>query len=55
MRVLRQMVEENRSASAYAAAVETLRVLGDARAAAALLQHARRAYPSSEQLSALAG
>ncbi|HVF60438.1 MAG TPA: sulfatase-like hydrolase/transferase [Thermoanaerobaculia bacterium] len=55
VRVLRQMVEENRSASAYAAAVETLRVLGDARGAADLLRHARRAYPSSEQLRALAG
>ncbi|HEX9668671.1 MAG TPA: sulfatase-like hydrolase/transferase [Thermoanaerobaculia bacterium] len=55
IRVLREMVERNRSASAYAAAVETLRVLGDARAAAALLQHARRTYPQSEQLRALAG
>ncbi|HEX5759516.1 MAG TPA: sulfatase-like hydrolase/transferase [Thermoanaerobaculia bacterium] len=55
VRVLQEMVEKNPSASAYAAAVETLRVLGDARAAAALLQHARRAYPQSEQLRALAG
>jgi tetratricopeptide (TPR) repeat protein len=55
VRVLRQMVEENRSASAYAAAVETLRVLGDARGAADLLRYARRAYPQSEQLRALAG
>jgi hypothetical protein len=47
------MVEENPSASSYAAAVETLRVLGDVRSAAALLQHARQIYPQSEQLRGL--
>jgi arylsulfatase A-like enzyme/Flp pilus assembly protein TadD len=55
IRVLREMVEKDPSASSYAAAVETLRVLGDARGAASLLSHARRIHPRSEQLRALAG
>ncbi len=55
VRVLQQMVENNPSASSYAAAVEALRVLGDARSAAALLSHARELYPQSEQLRGLGG
>jgi len=52
--VLRQMMEsQGESPAACAEAVSTLRVLGDARGAAALLRHARELHPDSSQLRAL--
>ncbi len=52
---LRGMVESLASPAAYAAAVETLRILGDGRAAAALLRSARERFPESPELEELAG
>jgi pentatricopeptide repeat protein len=52
--VLRQMVEsQGESPAACAEAVSTLRVLGDAPGAAALLRHALELHPGSSQLRAL--
>jgi arylsulfatase A-like enzyme/Flp pilus assembly protein TadD len=54
-RVLREMVDANPRPEAYAEAVRTLRVLGDAGSAAELLAYARRRWPASEELRALSG
>jgi len=52
--VLRRMVEsQGESPAACAEAVSTLRVLGDAPGAAALLRHALELHPDSSQLHAL--
>jgi pentatricopeptide repeat protein len=52
--VVRQMVEANgESPAAFAEAVKTLRVLGDAQDAAALLRYARGRHPESAELRAL--
>jgi choline-sulfatase len=52
--VLRRMVEsQGESPAACAEAVSTLRVLGDAPGAAALLRHALELHPGSSQLRAL--
>jgi arylsulfatase A-like enzyme/Tfp pilus assembly protein PilF len=52
--VLRRMMESQReSPAACAEAVGTLRVLGDAQGAAALLRHALELHPGSSQLHAL--
>lgn len=52
--VLRRMVEsQGESPAACAEAVSTLRVLGDAQGAAALLRHALDLHPDSSQLRAL--
>ena len=52
---LHRMVEINtESAASYAEAVRTLRILGDPRGAAALLDHALGRHPESRQLRALA-
>jgi pentatricopeptide repeat protein len=52
--VLRRMVESHgESPAACAEAVSTLRVLGDAQGAAALLRHALELHPGSSQLRAL--
>ncbi len=53
--VLRTLVESQRSPAAYAAAVKTLRILGDPQGAAALLRHAIATHPESKELRALAG
>ncbi len=50
---LRQLVESNRTPAAYAAAITTMRALGDERSAAGLLQQARNLFPGSEQLQTL--
>ncbi|HEX9734891.1 MAG TPA: sulfatase-like hydrolase/transferase [Thermoanaerobaculia bacterium] len=50
---LREMVETNQAPAAYAAAVETLRVLGDPRSAAGLLGVALKRYPGNPKLTAL--
>jgi arylsulfatase A-like enzyme/Tfp pilus assembly protein PilF len=50
---LRRLVEDNQTPSAYAAAVEALRVLGDRAAAARLLQVARGKYPAHPRLAEL--
>jgi choline-sulfatase len=52
---LRRMVETNGSPAAYAEAVKTLRVLGDAAGAQALLRHALAIHPESSELRALGG
>jgi tetratricopeptide (TPR) repeat protein len=52
--VLRQLVEENETPPAYAAAVEALQVLGDRRGADALLRHALRRFPDNPKLKQLA-
>jgi choline-sulfatase len=55
MGVLHRMMESNgESPAACAEAVTALRILGDARGAAALLRHALDRYPESAQLRALA-
>jgi choline-sulfatase len=52
--VLRRMVEANtESPAAFAEAVKTLRVLGDAQGAADLLRYARGRHPESAELRAL--
>jgi arylsulfatase A-like enzyme/lipopolysaccharide biosynthesis regulator YciM len=51
--ILQRMVEENQKPSAYAAAAETLRVLGDPRSADALLGHALRRFPDNAKLKQL--
>ena len=51
--VLAKMVEEVPTPAAYAAAVDTLRALGDPRQAAALLVYARGRFPGSESLARL--
>jgi arylsulfatase A-like enzyme/Tfp pilus assembly protein PilF len=50
---LRRMVEAQESPLSYSEAVKTLRVLGDAQSAVALLAHARRRFPDSPELQAL--
>ncbi|HVT57732.1 MAG TPA: sulfatase-like hydrolase/transferase [Thermoanaerobaculia bacterium] len=52
---LRRMVEANESPVSYAEAVQTLRILGDPRGAAALLRQALGRFPQSTELRALAG
>lgn len=52
---IRNMIENQRSPAAYAAAVKTLRILGDPQGAAALLRHAMTLHPDSKELRALAG
>jgi len=51
---LRRLVETNQTPAAYAAAVEALRVLGDAAAANRLLAVARGKFPDHPRLAALA-
>ncbi len=53
--VLRALVESHPTPGAYAAAVRTLRVLGDPRAAEGLRRHALARYPDSPVLAAAAG
>lgn len=53
--VLRRLVETQQSAAAYAAAVDTLRVLGDPRSAAGLLRQALARFPDDPGLRRLAG
>jgi arylsulfatase A-like enzyme/Tfp pilus assembly protein PilF len=56
IRTLQELVEKNDgSPAAYAAAVETLRVMGDPTSAAGLLRQALHRYPDDPQLRALAG
>ncbi len=50
---LRQLVETNRTPAAYAAAVTTMRAIGDQGSAAGLLHRARTLFPGSEQLQSL--
>lgn len=50
--LLQRMVAANPTPAAYAKAVETLRVLGDARSADGLLEHARRLFPRAPELVA---
>jgi arylsulfatase A-like enzyme/Tfp pilus assembly protein PilF len=50
---LQRLVDTNRSPAAYGMAVQTLRVLGDPRDAAALLQEGMRRFPGSPELAAL--
>lgn len=52
---LRALVESQRSPAAFAAAVKTLRILGDPQGAAALLRHGMALHPDSKELRALAG
>lgn len=52
---LRTLVESQRSPAAFAAAVKTLRILGDPQGAAALLRHGMSLHPDSKELRALAG
>ncbi len=52
---LRALVESQKSPAAFAAAVKTLRVLGDPQGAAALLKHGITMYPNSKELRELAG
>lgn len=52
---LRALVEGSRSPAAFAAAVETLRILGEERGAEALLRRGRELHPQSPELRALAG
>ena len=52
---IRTMIENQKSPAAYAAAVKTLRILGDPQGAAALLRHAMALHPDSKELRALAG
>ncbi|MGH9379608.1 MAG: tetratricopeptide repeat protein, partial [Thermoanaerobaculia bacterium] len=54
-RTLGRMVEANPTPTAYAEAVRTLRLIGDPRAAAAVLQQALRRWPESRELRELAG
>lgn len=51
--ILRRMVETNEVPAAYAAAVETLRVLGDPRSAAGLLEMALGRFPGNPRLTKL--
>lgn len=53
--VLREMVDRDKSPGAYAEAVRTLRVVGDAQGAAQLLRYALSVYPQSRELRELAG
>jgi tetratricopeptide (TPR) repeat protein len=53
--ILRRLVEVNDSPDGYAAAVRTLRVMGDERSAAAVLRDARRRWPQAGELAELAG
>ncbi|MDX1503589.1 MAG: sulfatase-like hydrolase/transferase, partial [Thermoanaerobaculia bacterium] len=50
---LRRMVETNPRPAAYAAAVRTLRQMGDDRSAARVLQQARSRWPENDELAAL--
>jgi arylsulfatase A-like enzyme/tetratricopeptide (TPR) repeat protein len=52
-RTLQQLVEANRTPAAYAAAVTTLRTLGDTASATRLRARALQLFPDSEQLQAL--
>ena len=52
---IRTLVESQRSPAAFAAAVKTLRILGDPQGAAALLRHGMSLHPDSKELRALAG
>ncbi|MGH9379607.1 MAG: sulfatase-like hydrolase/transferase, partial [Thermoanaerobaculia bacterium] len=49
-RTLRQLVEANPTAAAYAEAIRTLRALGDDRSAAAVLAQARSRWPDDPEL-----
>ena len=51
--LLRRLVEENETPAAYAAAVETLRLLGDEEGARHLLENARSRFPESSRLAEL--
>ena len=51
--ILRRMVENNETPDAYAAAVETLRVLGDLRSAGGLLRVALGRFPDNVKLRGL--
>jgi tetratricopeptide (TPR) repeat protein len=53
--VLREMVDRDKSPGAYAEAVRTLRVVGDAQGAAQLLRYALSVYPESRELRELTG
>ncbi|RMH21157.1 MAG: hypothetical protein D6696_06495 [Acidobacteria bacterium] len=53
LQTLRAMVEHNDQPPAYAAAVKTLRGLGDERQAQALLDYARQRFPDAEVLAGL--
>ena len=52
--ILRKMVTDSPTPAAYAAAVETLEVLGDPNGAAALLHHAMGLFPGNAQLRRVA-